>query len=65
MNTFINARAHPEDFYLQIEIPEFIESVLVTIVEREGKKTTVNSIKKIDAWLGKLLTIRVSLGRVA
>lgn len=38
MNTFINARAHPEDFYLQIEIPEFIESVLVTIVEREGKK---------------------------
>lgn len=33
-NTFINARAHPGDFYLQTKIPEFIDTVLVTIVKR-------------------------------
>lgn len=59
-NTFINARARSGDFYLQTQIPEFIESVLVTIVKR-GEKTPVNSIKKIDAWLQELLTIEISL----
>lgn len=45
-NTFINARAHPGDFYLQTKIPEFIDTVLVTIVKR-GKNPQWTLLKRL------------------